>query len=68
MVLVDFTIDEREDCLQALRRMDANRKGFLIVIDGLGKALGALTDGDVRRAAIATSGNLSHIHVNDACT
>lgn len=47
-----FTVSPRESILDALKKIDANMCGFLIVVSGLGKFLGVLTDGDIRRAFI----------------
>ncbi|WP_320997788.1 CBS domain-containing protein [Enterocloster bolteae] len=38
--------------LEALQKIDQNKKGFLIVTDSNGAVLGTLTDGDIRRALI----------------
>ena len=45
----------REDaCLdEALKIIDCNQKGFAVVTDACDKAVGVLTDGDIRRAFIA---------------
>lgn len=34
----------------ALKKIDENKKGFLIIVDDYGAVLGTMTDGDVRRA------------------
>lgn len=41
---VDSTI------IESLKKIDTNKKGFLIIEDFDGKVVGTLTDGDVRRA------------------
>jgi mannose-1-phosphate guanylyltransferase/mannose-6-phosphate isomerase len=56
MRLENYTIGEDADVREALERIDANHKGFLIVIDNVNKVCGTLTDGDVRRAMIAGIG------------
>ena len=45
----------REDaCLdEALKIIDCNQKGFAVITDACEKAVGVLTDGDIRRAFIA---------------
>lgn len=48
-----FTISPLADILAALQKINSNKKGFLIVIDGNGVVQGTLTDGDIRRAFIA---------------
>ena len=48
-----FTVLGGERVLDALVRIDANRQGFVIVVDEEDRVLGVLTDGDVRRAIIA---------------
>lgn len=47
-----YIISPRATMLEALRAIDGNKKGFLIVADAEGKVLGTLTDGDIRRAFI----------------
>lgn len=49
---------------QALKMIDANVKGFLIVLDG-DVVVGVLTDGDIRRYLINNS-NLTNLQVKDA--
>ncbi len=50
--LKQFTIDEHISVLNALQKIDHNKKGFLIVINNADVVLGTLTDGDIRRAFI----------------
>ncbi|EGW36526.1 CBS domain-containing protein [Desulfosporosinus sp. OT] len=47
-----FCIAENETLLCALKKIDENKKGFLLVIDDGNRVLGTLTDGDIRRAFI----------------
>ena len=49
---LQFTILGQEKMIDALRKIDANKQGFVIVVDEENKVLGVLTDGDVRRAII----------------
>lgn len=39
--------------LQALKLIDSNKKGFLVVVDEEDTVLGTITDGDIRRAFIS---------------
>lgn len=39
--------------LDALKKIDENKKGFIIIVDRNGGVKGTLTDGDIRRAFIA---------------
>lgn len=43
------------DCtvIEVLKKIDKNKKGFLLVINEYFKVIGTLTDGDIRRALIA---------------
>ncbi|MCD7824764.1 MAG: CBS domain-containing protein [Clostridiaceae bacterium] len=45
-----FTVSPDISVRDALKKIDENKKGFLIVIDNEDTVLGTLTDGDVRRA------------------
>lgn len=47
-----LTITETETLFDALARIDANHRGFVIVVTPDGKVLGTLTDGDIRRAVL----------------
>lgn len=50
--LKDFTTNANTSILEALQKIDQNKKGFLVVLDSKGVVLGTLTDGDIRRAFI----------------
>lgn len=50
--LKPFTAGAGIVILQALEKIDRNRNGFLVVVDEAERALGTLTDGDIRRAFI----------------
>lgn len=47
-----FITNENITILEALRKIDHNKKGFLVVVDKEEIVLGTLTDGDIRRAFI----------------
>lgn len=47
----DFTVQANDKIIDALKKIDANRQGFVIVVES-DKVLGVLTDGDIRRAII----------------
>ena len=51
--LQDFCMNKQASIMQALRAIDYNKKGFLIVVDDENKVVGTLTDGDIRRGMIA---------------
>lgn len=64
-----FTVSEHVSILDALRVIDANKEGFVIVLNEEDRFLGVLTDGDVRRALIhgqTTSDAVSGIYTADA--
>lgn len=48
--LLRFSASPDISVRNALKRIDENKKEFLIVVDDCGAVLGTLTDGDVRRA------------------
>lgn len=52
----DLQILVTESILTALKSIDYNRKGFLIVTDDQSLVIGTLTDGDIRRAFIRGQG------------
>lgn len=47
-----FIVENNISIIEALQKIDQNKKGFLIVTDSNGAVLGTLTDGDIRRAFI----------------
>lgn len=50
--LKGFIVEKSDSIIEALRKIDQNKKGFLIVIDNEGMVIGTLTDGDIRRSFI----------------
>ena len=66
--LLPFVIEKNTSILEALKKIDQNAKGFLIVLDRNGAVLGTLTDGDIRRAFIkglAVGENISNIYTRE---
>lgn len=53
MSLTNFTITSSATVLTALKKINDNKKGFLVVVDDSMFVKGTLTDGDIRRAFIA---------------
>lgn len=53
MDLSNYLIKSTELILEALKKIDNNKKGFLLVVDEEMHFLGTLTDGDIRRAFIS---------------
>jgi mannose-1-phosphate guanylyltransferase/mannose-6-phosphate isomerase len=51
--ITDFTIRFDATIIEALERINKNKRGFLVVVDPNQKALGTLSDGDLRRAFIS---------------
>jgi len=44
-----FLSFDEDSVLTALNRISANKAGFVVVVSGSGRALGVVTDGDIRR-------------------
>lgn len=51
--LTRLCIDEASTILDAVTRMDSSRLGIVLVVDGQGRLVSTLTDGDIRRALLA---------------
>lgn len=51
--LSDFKVSETATILEALKKIDSNKEGFLVVLDVKEKVMGVITDGDIRRSFIA---------------
>lgn len=47
-----YSVEPTVSILEALKKIDSNQKGFLVVVDARGRAIGTITDGDIRRAFI----------------
>ena len=45
----EFCIDRKDTIRDAFRKMDLNKKKFVVVVDDHEKVIGFLTDGDIRR-------------------
>ncbi|QKF83326.1 cupin domain-containing protein [Halarcobacter ebronensis] len=52
MNLEKFIVYDNSSLLQALKRIDENKKGFLVICDKDKKVLGITTEGDIRRTLI----------------
>ncbi len=66
-----YTVLCHESMAEALSRIDANKQGFLIVVDKDDTLLGVLTDGDIRRAIIkgySTGDSIDGFYMRDAKT
>lgn len=66
--LSQYIIESTASIIEAMKKIDSNRKGFLIVVDSAGKVLGTLTDGDIRRALIRSNtlnGTIQDIYTKD---
>lgn len=64
-----YTIESTSSVINALKKIDDNKKGFLVVLRS-GRVVGTLTDGDIRRAFIAgraLEDNISEIYAQN-CT
>ncbi len=64
--LLQYTVLKQQNILDALKKIDLNKQGFVIVVNEQGTIEGVLTDGDVRRA-ILLGKNLSD-NVLNICT
>ncbi len=64
--LAPFVLYKPATVMDALKKIDGNKKGFLIILDGQRRAYGTLTDGDLRRAFIRGADVRSQI--DEICT
>jgi len=60
--LKEYIIFPSMSLMEALKKIDSNRKGFLIVIDDNNVVIGTLTDGDIRRSFINGYGVNSSVY------
>ncbi|RXJ98226.1 mannose-1-phosphate guanylyltransferase [Arcobacter sp. CECT 8986] len=64
MNLEKFKILKSSSILEALKQIDKNKKGFLVVINEKQKVIGITTEGDIRRELIQKSNLLENIPYN----
>lgn len=57
----NFIANKETSLIEALKKIDSNRCKHLIVVDRIGKAIGVLSDGDIRRAILKKSKLTSNI-------
>jgi len=60
-----YTTDKSASVISVMEKINRNKKGFLIVLDGQ-RVVGTITDGDIRRAlirGISPDVNIDEIHV-----
>jgi len=65
----DYIILENTKTIDALRKIDANKQGFVIVVDVYNHVIGVLTDGDIRRGLIkglSVEDSVSEFYTKDA--
>lgn len=65
----DYVVLETDKMISALKKIDANKQGFVVVLDNNGVVVGVLTDGDIRRAIIkgyTTKESVSTIYTRNA--
>lgn len=66
--LISFTCPINGRLEVALKKIDKNEHGFVIIVDSDAKVFGVLTDGDVRRFLIQNPGMIiANIRVGDIC-
>ena len=65
--LTAFTINRDATLYDSLVSIDANRCGFVVVVDDDGRVVGTLTDGDIRRALIRGTSLQDTIGESGAC-
>lgn len=57
----NFSINSTASIIEAMKRIDINSKGILVVVDDEERVLGTVTDGDIRRAILAENSIKSSI-------
>ena len=63
MSFKDYISNSNISLKEALTRIDANKKRFLVIVDENDRLLGTITDGDIRRVLVA--GNDLNVQVKD---
>ncbi len=63
-----YTVEPTATILEALKKIDSNKKGFVVVTDARGRAIGTITDGDIRRAFIrgkSVENGIDDVYIRD---
>lgn len=66
-----YIVYENTRTIDALRKIDANKQGFAIVVDVYNHVIGVITDGDIRRGLIkglSVEDSVSGFYTKDATT
>ena len=58
--LKQFLISANQPIIEAMRQIDRNARGIVLVVDDQNKMIGTVTDGDIRRAII------HHVNLNES--
>ena len=45
----NYLINQNKSVFESIKKIDSNKRGFVLVINNKGHLIGILTDGDIRR-------------------
>ena len=62
-----FLVNEKNSIVDAINKIDSNKKGFVIVINSKGNIIGLLTDGDIRRSIVSRNIKNFELEVSLIC-
>ncbi len=63
----DYLINQNKSVFESIKKIDDNKRGFVLIVDNKGKLIGVLTDGDIRRWLTSSENTDTQISVKEIC-
>ena len=63
----DYLINQNKSVFETIKKIDRNKRGFVLIVDNKGKLIGVLTDGDIRRWLTSSENTDTQISVKEIC-
>ena len=63
----DYLINQNKSVFESIKKIDRNKRGFVLIVDNKGKLIGVLTDGDIRRWLTSSENTDTQISVKEIC-
>ena len=63
----EYLINQNKSVFESIKKIDRNKRGFVLIVDNKGKLIGVLTDGDIRRWLTSSDNTDTQISVKEIC-
>ena len=63
----NYLINQNKSVYESIKKIDSNKRGFVLVINNKGHLIGVLTDGDIRRWLTSSENTDMQISVEEIC-